>query len=165
MHIILTTFLFLAHGGSATGKSVIAIQLMAQLSKREQRNAQYATGSQAFTETLRKIVGRRAAQQFKYFNNYGGAGPSEVDVLICDEAHRLRKTSANRYTPKAKQTGKAQIQELIDAAKVAVFFIDDRQVVRPNEVGSSELIRKAVAENNCELQEYTLEAQFRCAGS
>jgi len=156
---------FLVHGGPGTGKSVIAIQLMAQLSKRGQKNAQYATGSQAFTETLRKIVGRRAAQQFKYFNNYGVAGPSEVDVLICDEAHRLRKTSANRFTPKAKQTGKFQIQELIDAAKVTVFFIDDRQVVRPNEVGSSELIRKSAADNKCELQEYTLETQFRCAGS
>jgi uncharacterized protein len=156
---------FLIHGGPGTGKSVVAIQLMAQLSKRELRNAQYATGSQAFTETLRKIVGRRAAQQFKYFNNYGKASSGEVDVLICDEAHRLRKTSANRFTPKARQTGKAQIQELIDAAKVVVFFIDDRQVVRPNEVGSGDLIRKAAVDNKCELQEYTLETQFRCAGS
>jgi len=157
---------FLIHGGPGTGKSVIAIQLMAQLSKRGGgRNAQYATGSKAFTETLQKIVGRRAAQQFKYFNSYGKAGPSEVEVLICDEAHRLRKTSANRYTPKAKHTGKPQIQEIIDASKVTVFFIDDRQVVRPNEVGSSELIRKAAVDNGCELHEYTLETQFRCAGS
>ncbi len=156
---------FLIHGGPGTGKSVIAIQLMAQLSKREGRNAQYATGSKAFTETLQKIVGRRAAQQFKYFNSFGGAEPSEVDVLICDEAHRLRKTSTNRFTPRSRQTGKSQIQELIDAAKVAVFFIDDRQVVRPNEVGSSELIHATAAENKCELSEYTLETQFRCAGS
>lgn len=157
--------IFLVHGGPGTGKSVIAIQLMAQLSKHEGRNAQYATGSKAFTETLQKIVGRRAAQQFKYFNSYGKAGPSEVDVLICDEAHRLRKTSANRFTPKSKKTGKPQIQEVIDAAKVAVFFIDDRQVVRPNEVGSGDLIRKAATDNRCELHEYTLETQFRCAGS
>jgi len=156
---------FLVHGGPGTGKSVIAIQLMAQLSKREGRNAQYATGSKAFTETLQRIVGTRAAQQFKYFNSYGRAAPSEIDVLICDEAHRLRKTSANQYTSKAKQTGKPQVQEVIDAAKVTVFFIDDRQVVRPNEVGSSELIRKASIDNRCELHEYTLETQFRCAGS
>ena len=156
---------FLVHGGPGTGKSVIAIQLMAQLSKREERNAQYATGSQALNKTLHKIVGSRAAKQFRYFGSYGEAKHSEVDVLICDEAHRLKKTSKTRFTPKAKQTGKAQIQEVIDAAKVAVFFIDDYQVVRPNEVGSSGLIRKAAADNKCELQEYTLEAQFRCAGS
>lgn len=156
---------FLIHGGPGTGKSVIAIQLMAQLSKCEGKNAQYATGSQAFTKTLQKIVGIRAAQQFKYFSSYGDADPSEIDALICDEAHRLRATSTNRFTARASQTGKPQIQEVIDAAKVAVFFIDDRQIVRPKEVGSSELIRTAAANNGCELHEYILDAQFRCAGS
>ncbi|HEY1267340.1 MAG TPA: DNA/RNA helicase domain-containing protein, partial [Candidatus Binatia bacterium] len=47
-------------GGPGTGKSVIAINLMADLS-RQGYNAQYATGSKSFTETLRKIVGNRAA--------------------------------------------------------------------------------------------------------
>ena len=156
---------FLIHGGPGTGKSVIAIQLMAQLSRSEGRNAQYATGSQAFTKTLQKIVGARAAQQFKYFSNYGHANPSEIDVLICDEAHRLRETSTNRFTPKSSQTGKEQIQELIDASKIVVFFIDDWQVVRPREVGSTNLITTAAARNGCKLHEYTLEAQFRCGGS
>jgi hypothetical protein len=155
---------FLVNGGPGTGKSVIAIQLMAELS-RHQRNAQYATGSQAFTKTLHKIVGSRAAAQFRYFNNYGEASPAEVDVLICDEAHRLRPTSTNRFTPKAKQTKKSQIQEILDASRVTVFFIDDKQIVRPGEVGSSALVREAAAANNCEIHEYALEAQFRCAGS
>jgi uncharacterized protein len=155
---------FLINGGPGTGKSVIAIQLMAELS-RKQRNAQYATGSQAFTKTLHKIVGPRAAAQFRYFNNYGAAAPSEIDVLICDEAHRLRPTSTNRFTPKSRQTDRTQIREIIDASKVAVFLIDDRQVVRPGEVGSPELIRNAAAASKCDLREYSLEAQFRCAGS
>jgi len=155
---------FLVNGGPGTGKSVIAIQLMAELS-RKRLNAQYATGSQAFTKTLHKILGTRAAAQFKYFSNYGTAAPSEIDVLICDEAHRIRATSTNRFTPKTRQTKKAQIQELVDAAKVSVFFIDDRQVVRPGEVGSMALVRDAAAKNQCELHEHALEAQFRCAGS
>lgn len=155
---------FLVNGGPGTGKSVIAIQLMAELS-RKGLNAQYATGSQAFTKTLHRILGARAAAQFRYFSNYGTATPSEIDVLICDEAHRIRATSTNRFTPRTRQTKKAQIQELIDAAKVSVFFIDDRQVVRPGEVGSMALVRNAATENKCELHEYALEAQFRCAGS
>jgi uncharacterized protein len=155
---------FLINGGPGTGKSVIAIQLMAELS-RHQRNAQYATGSQAFTKTLHKIVGTRAAAQFRYFNNYGEASPAEVDVLICDEAHRLRPTSTNRFTPRAKQTKKSQIQEILDASRITVFFIDDKQVVRPGEVGSSALVRETATANNCEIHEYALDAQFRCAGS
>lgn len=159
--------IFLINGGPGTGKSVIAIQLMAELSRAD-RNAQYATGSRAFTKTLHKIVGARAANQFNYFHNYGEANFSEIDVLICDEAHRLRPSSTNRFMAKAKRDKRGkrtQIQELIDAAKTAVFLIDDKQVVRPGEVGSSVLVREAAAANNCELQEFSLEAQFRCAGS
>jgi len=155
---------FLVHGGPGTGKSVLAINLMSELSG-QGRNAQYATGSKAFTQTIRKIVGPRAAQQLKYFNNYGQADPNAVDVLICDEAHRIRKSSQDRFTKKEDRTDKPQIQEILEASKVSVFFIDDRQVVRPGEVGSSDLIRTYAAKNGCELYEHKLEAQFRCAGS
>jgi hypothetical protein len=85
--------------------------------------------------------------------------------LICDEAHRLRETSHSRFTPCDKRTGKAQLRERLDAAKVSVFFIDDKQVVRPNEIGSVEYIRREATASGCQLFEYQLEAQLRCAGS
>ena len=59
-------------GGPGTGKSVIAINLMSDLLLKGY-NAHYATGSRAFTETLRKIIGSRGAAQFKYFNSYSEA--------------------------------------------------------------------------------------------
>jgi DUF2075 family protein len=46
-----------------------------------------------------------------------------------------------------------------------VFFIDDRQVVRPDEIGSADLIRSVAKANRAELHEIKLEAQFRCSGS
>ncbi|MFH1211735.1 MAG: DNA/RNA helicase domain-containing protein, partial [Candidatus Woesearchaeota archaeon] len=95
-------------GGPGTGKSVIAINLMADLLLRG-FNAHYATGSKAFTETLRKIIGVRGSVQFRYFNSYTEAQPNEIDVLICDEAHRIRKNSQSRYTPKEKRTDMPQI--------------------------------------------------------
>ncbi len=151
-------------GGPGTGKSVIAINLMADLLTKGY-NAHYATGSRAFTTTLRKIIGTRGAIQFKYFNGYSDAEANVVDVLICDEAHRIRETSNSRYTPKDKKSDLLQIQELIDASKVAVFLLDDNQTVRPNEIGSVEYIKKNALANKCELHEYELEAQFRCQGS
>lgn len=154
----------LIKGGPGTGKSVIAINLMADLLLKEY-NAQYATGSRAFTETLREVIGRRGAPQFRYFNSYGDAELNTVDVLICDEAHRIRKTSHNYYTPRANQTGKAQIEEILNAGKVSVFFIDDDQVVRPDEIGSSDYIRTWAQQLGCRLFEFELETQFRCAGS
>src|SRR5439155_3766164 len=44
-------------------------------------------------------------------------------------------------------------------------FVDDRQVVRPGEIGSVVYIRDAAEDTGCRLFEYELEAQFRCAGS
>ncbi|MDO9028346.1 MAG: DUF2075 domain-containing protein, partial [Candidatus Roizmanbacteria bacterium] len=57
------------NGGPGTGKSVIAINVMAELLKRG-KNVHYATGSKTFTTTLRKIIGTRGSFQFKYFNSY-----------------------------------------------------------------------------------------------
>lgn len=151
-------------GGPGTGKSVIAINLMADLLKANY-NAQYATGSRAFTETLRKVIGKRGSVQFKYFNSYIEAENNEIDVLIADEAHRIRKTSASRYTPKSKRGDKLQVDELIDAAKVSVFFIDDNQIVRPKEIGSVEFLKEAGAQHKCNVNEYELDIQFRCSGS
>jgi len=154
----------LVKGGPGTGKSVIALNLMGELAK-QGYNAHHATGSKAFTENVRRIVGSRASAQFKYFNSYGPAASNDIDVLILDEAHRLRQTSDSRYTPKAKRSDLAQVDELIRASKVSVFFIDDLQGVRPNEVGTSDLIAEAALRNNAEIDVFELETQFRCAGS
>ena len=151
-------------GGPGTGKSVIAIKLMADLLL-SGYNAHYATGSRAFTETLRNIIGNRGAVQFKYFNSYSAAQANEIDVLIADESHRIRKTSNSRFTAAALRSNLEQIEELLRAAKVCVFLIDDVQVVRPNEIGSVEYIRQHAQAMKCNIFEYELEAQFRCSGS
>jgi DUF2075 family protein len=154
----------LIRGGPGTGKSVIALNLMADLSLKG-FNCHYATGSRAFTTTLRKITGTRAGVQFKYFNSYAAATPNELDVLIMDESHRIRETSVSRFTPKDQRSGKPQLEELLNAAKVCVFFIDDYQVVRPGEIGNSALVKQAAQRLECDIKEYQLEVQFRCSGS
>lgn len=154
----------LVQGGPGTGKSVVALHLVGQLAS-EGFNAQHATGSKSFTGNVRSLVGRRASHQFKYFNNFGQSAPDSVDVLVLDEAHRIRKTSATRFTPKSKQTGLPQVEEIVRAANVSVFFIDDMQIVRPNEVGSADLIRTTASELDADLIEFELDAQFRCGGS
>lgn len=155
---------FLIRGGPGTGKSVIAVNLLAELSAQGYTTL-HATGSKAFTENLRKTVGTRAAAQFVYFNGFTSAASQTLDVLILDESHRIRENSANRFTPKAERTDRSQIRELMDAAKTTVFFIDDLQVVRPGEVGSSELILRTADELGIVAYEHELEAQFRCGGS
>jgi hypothetical protein len=151
-------------GGPGTGKSVIAINLMADLLLKGY-NAHYATGSKAFTETLRRAIGSRGENQFRYFNSYTRAEQNVIDVLICDESHRIREKSGTRYTPASARTGTPQIDELLHVAKVCVFLIDDKQNVRPDEVGSVSLIREHAGGRGCDIFEYELETQFRCGGS
>lgn len=153
---------FIVRGGPGTGKSVLAVNLVAELSA-QGYVTHHATGSKAFTENLRKTVGSRAAALFKYFNSY--AGGADLDVLVCDEAHRIRETSNNRFTKATDRSVRPQVDELIAAAKVSVFFLDDLQVVRPGEIGSGELIKAAAERLGSAATELTLDAQFRCNGS
>lgn len=154
-------------GGPGTGKSVIALSLLGEL-YRQGTTALHATGSKSFTRTMRKVAGaRRPAIQdlFKYFNSFMTAGRNSLDVLICDEAHRIRETSANRFTRASNRTGKPQIEELIDAARVPVFLLDEHQVVRPGEMGTVSDIKAAAAKKGLHCVVVPLEGQFRCGGS
>ncbi|WP_405406128.1 DNA/RNA helicase domain-containing protein [Streptomyces sp. NBC_01104] len=154
-------------GGPGTGKSVIALSLLGEL-YRQGTTALHATGSNSFTTTMRKVAGARKREVqdlFKYFNSFMTAERNSLDVLICDEAHRMRQTSANRYTPASNRTGKAQIEELIDTARVPVFLLDEHQVVRPGEMGTVAEIRAAAAARGLNCQVIPLDSQFRCGGS
>ncbi|MCF6522718.1 DUF2075 domain-containing protein [Streptomyces sp. JJ36] len=154
-------------GGPGSGKSVIALSLLGELYRRGV-TALHATGSQSFTKTIRKVAGarkREVQQLFKYFNSFMDAEPNDLDVLICDEAHRLRKTSANRWTKAELRTGRPQVSELIDAARVPVFLLDQYQVVRPGEMGTREQIEAAAAAHGVDCTVVELDDQFRCGGS
>jgi len=154
-------------GGPGTGKSVIALEVMGEL-MRQGKTVFHATGSSAFTKTLRKIVGNRAQQLFKFFNSFTASEPNSIDVLICDEAHRIRASSNSRYTRRENRSGVPQIDELLRMAKLCVFFIDENQIVRPTEIGSISLIKETAMRfgvKNENVAEFELKTQFRCSGS
>ncbi|HQR81046.1 MAG TPA: DUF2075 domain-containing protein [Actinomycetota bacterium] len=154
-------------GGPGSGKSVIALSLLGELF-RQGRTAEHATGSKAFTETLRRVAGHRnprVKQLFGYFNQFATDEPNSLDVLILDEAHRIRETSNSRFTPRTRRSSKAQVQELIEVARVPVFLLDEHQVVRPGEIGTVAAIRAAAQQRGLDVQEVALDAQFRAGGS
>ena len=154
-------------GGPGSGKSVIALSLLGELS-RQGRTAIHATGSRSFTMTLRQVAGKgstRVKQMFKYFNSFMDAEKNGLDVLILDEAHRIRETSENRYTKAVLRQGRAQVDELISAARVPVFLLDQHQVVRPGELGTVDEIKEYAKGLGLEVREISLDDQFRCGGS
>ncbi|MFB4273474.1 DNA/RNA helicase domain-containing protein [Nonomuraea sp. GTA35] len=154
-------------GGPGSGKSVIALSLLGEL-HRQGRSALHATGSQSFTQTMRRYPGRgstRIKNLFKYFNSFTDAEQNGMDVLICDEAHRIRETSTNRFTPAAKRTGRSQLDELLSAARVPVFLLDQHQVVRPGELGTVASIESYARAKGYDVRSVSLDEQFRCGGS
>ncbi|MEU1730872.1 DUF2075 domain-containing protein [Streptosporangium sp. NPDC020145] len=154
-------------GGPGSGKSVIALSLLGELS-RQGRAVMHATGSRSFTETLRRVPGKGSSKVknlFKYFNSFVQAERNGLDVLVCDEAHRIRETSQNRYTPARLRSDRRQLDELIDAARVPVFLLDEHQVVRPGELGTVAEIRSHAEGRGFRVHEVSLDGQFRCGGS
>jgi len=85
--------------------------------------------------------------------------------LLVDEAHRIEKNSNFQFTKPEDRTDLPQVDQLIICAKTPVFFIDDKQNVRFQEIGGSKLIRTAAANYNCDVEEVILETQYRCMGS
>ncbi|MFJ1539925.1 DNA/RNA helicase domain-containing protein [Micromonospora chalcea] len=155
-------------GGPGSGKSVIALSVLGELA-RQQRSVMHATGSRSFTQTLRRYAGKgstRMKNLFGYFNSFMTAERNGLDVLICDEAHRIRETSVNRFTPKAKRDrARPQIDELLAAARVPVFLLDEHQVVKPGELGNVEVISTYAKQLNLDVEVVSLHDQFRCGGS
>lgn len=151
-------------GGPGTGKSLIAINLLAELCKLN-KWAEYVTGSAAFTQSYKKAIGSGASNLFKYTNNYVNVQNEVRDCLIIDEAHRIREEGPFGPWMSKVYSGKKQIEEIIDACNIAVFFIDDDQVVLPDEVGNSSYIKEHAVRLGCNVWEEELKVQFRCSGN
>ncbi len=156
----------LVKGGPGTGKTVIALHILAELS-RYQLSVQYATKSKPLLEGVRHQIRPKARLLFHNVTSYVPATTDEnaLDVILVDEAHRIENFTIDRYRPERSETGMPQVDTIIRAAKVSVFFIDDRQAIRGREIGSAELIREAAKRWNATIEECELTSQFRCNGS
>lgn len=154
----------IAKGGPGTGKTVIAINLLARLTQ-EDFFVQYCSKNSApRTVYARKLKGHKTKtcieNMFKGSGAYVDVPKNAIDAILADEAHRLNEKSG-RYG----NLGINQIHEIINAGKLSVFFIDESQRVTVKDIGSVEEIRRFAALNNAKVYEEELVSQFRCNGS
>lgn len=154
----------IVQGGPGTGKSVVAINLLAALIGKK-RNARYVSKNAA----PRAVYEARLTGTFKksrISNLFTGSGvfvngePDTFDALIVDEAHRLNEKSGLYGN-----LGDHQVREVIRAARCCIFFVDDYQRVTVDDVGSSEELRRHAQAAGAEVTELSLASQFRCNGS
>ena len=158
-------------GGPGTGKTVIALHILAELAKLSKNgrgfNVQYATKSKPLLEGVKHQVRPNARLLFKNVTSYVPASAEEnsVDVLLVDEAHRIQKSPNTQYTRPERRTDLPMVDTIIRSAKITVFFIDDKQAIRGVEIGSADLIREASERWGAKVEECELKSQFRCNGS
>jgi len=173
----------LVRGGPGTGKSIIALQLLAHCAKRHWPVA-HATGSRAFRKVMAEITKKHAKALLKSMHGdipmidmpvenlfttpssiaklADGVGTDVLDLVVIDEAHRLWDFRRDFFGNQVSDV--PMIQELMSVSPVLSFFLDDEQGVRPNEIGTVDFIRKSAEEADVEVTLIDLEAQFRCGG-
>lgn len=154
----------IVNGGPGTGKSVVAINLLVELTKRR-LNTQYVTKNSAPRDVFEsKLAGTMTKSRIS--NLFAGSGKfteteeSFYDTLIVDEAHRL-----NAKSGMFSNMGENQIKEIIHSAGCSVFFLDEDQQIHWKDIGERAEILKWAEKAGAEIHELTLESQFRCNGS
>ena len=151
-------------GGPGTGKSVLAINLLVELTNRN-ITCFYVTKNAAPRAVFRDKL--KGSFKMTYINNlFQGSGQfteaesNEVGCLLVDEAHRL-----NAKSGMFQNLGENQIKEIINASIFSIFFIDEDQKVTLKDIGSVDEIKKYAKELNAGIKIVELESQFRCNGS
>jgi hypothetical protein len=86
-------------------------------------------------------------------------------VAAAEIQQRERETSASRFTKAKFRSGRPQVDELIAAARVPVFLLDEHQVVRPGELGTVDDIEAHAQGLGLAVRKVSLDDQFRCGGS
>ena len=153
----------IVNGGPGTGKSVVAINVLSRLMG-QRMNARYVTPNAApravFEMKLKdSFKGGQIKELFSGSGSYTGLESDEFDILIVDEAHRLKLRT--QYS----KGGDNQIREIIHASRTAVFFLDESQKVTWKDIGEVAEIEKFAELMDAEVTHLLLESQFRCNGS
>lgn len=150
-------------GGPGTGKSVISMNLLSTLLG-DRLNTIFVAPNSSFRDALVKMLTQEHPTQrikniFKGSAAFYGAEEDEFDVLVVDEAHRLKGAGAFMYR------GKNQAEDVMHAARTSIFFIDDDQAVRPEDIGTVRELKRIAEEKGIPVHELELTAQFRCSGA
>ncbi len=154
----------IVEGGPGTGKTVLAINLLAKLTKMGQF-AQYTSKNSAPRNVyLAKLKGAfkksSVDNMFKGSGVYTEAPSNSVHTILADESHRLNEKSGMFHNK-----GENQVKEIINASYCSVFFIDESQRVTIEDIGSVEEIEKWAHQLGSAVERTQLQSQFRCNGS
>ena len=157
---------FIIEGGPGTGKSVLAINLLAEAIKKEKTAAYVTKNAAPRNAYLSILAGDDRFEKKEYKGLFLSSGQllsvkqNTYDVLLVDEAHRLNEKSGIFHNQ-----GENQIKEIINASLISVFFIDEMQKISSYDIGSVAEIISWAERFGADIHQGKLLSQFRCNGS
>ncbi|HEX6359590.1 DNA/RNA helicase domain-containing protein [Actinophytocola sp.] len=144
--------LIVVRGGPGTGKSVIALRLLAAI-PRYGVKARYVTPSGTLRRQLiRAVTEADAAGLFVYLKDHVARRPKFAQVSLVDEARRMKRSG--NY-----------VSQLMSISRVCVLFLDERQIVRPDEGLTLAECQAKADQLGAICHTVELTAQVRCGGS
>ncbi|MFE9248221.1 DNA/RNA helicase domain-containing protein [Streptomyces sp. NPDC007088] len=152
-HVVVVT------GGPGTGKTAIAVRAFGDQCA-EGGNPRLFSPSSTLTSQLSRALGDTGSGLISTMRSGLPGTLDERSVALIDEAHRL--PTATR-TPGSGLP--ALLTRLVDKVGVLVLFLDERQVVRPDEGTSLDELRRLSEAKGVPFSHIDLHTQFRCGGS
>lgn len=156
---------FIIKGGPGTGKTILATYLVKSLKElKETRNLEVALVIPM--TSLRKTI-KKVFKNIKGLNSKMVIGPNEVvdkkyDILIVDEAHRLRRRkNITNYQSFDKTNRKLELDKngteldwIMKSSRYQILFYDINQSVRPSDIDYKKFLQ-------LEAMELELKTQIR----
>lgn len=165
---------FIVKGGAGTGKSIIAINALGQLNSPKKKSDRITTMFVTVNAAPKKVlyngltVGKGYKDSdlsalFKYPTAFANRPTNEIPCLLIDEAHRIFKMKGGV----GLKAGTDMLKELINVARVSVFFIDENQAVTKDDYATIDIIKNVARECHSEVvmgPELELTGQYRVQG-
>ena len=148
-------------GGPGTGKSAVACRVLADLLGDDRTVPMLLSPSATLTRQLKRAVGERAETLVGTFTSSVPEVIRRGGVAILDEAHRAR-TGQNMLPAGRFPDG---LGRLLKNASASVLFLDERQIIRPNEGVTVAQVKAFADEHGMAFVSVDLTSQFRCNGS
>lgn len=150
-------------GGPGTGKSILAINALGELLANGLMGS-YVSKNMAPRKVYKNmLIDNNEVSIHELFKSSGyffRDKPNKYDFLLVDEAHRLQEKSGIH-----NNLGENQIKEIINASKLSVFLIDEKQSITLSDIGTINNIKYFAKQEKAIITEHELISQFRCNGS
>lgn len=151
---------YVIHGGPGTGKTILATFLIKQLVEEGKSNVALVVAMMSLRKTLQKVFKSIPGLTPKMVIGPNDVTKQNYDVLVVDEAHRLRRRRNIPNFGSFDKTNKmfglgnegTELDWILKSAKQVVLFYDEMQSVKPSDIPAEKISKTNPIEFNLETQ-------------